>query len=549
MEIEFGSLTSCAPFMKLIEKYPETLKQFISKKNEGVRIEEIGIGSTIPIWWKCEKGEDHIWEASPNQRTSGHKLRGCPVCTGKKVVKSNSLAYCFPLIANEWNYNKNNSLTPNEITSGSNKKVWWKCSKDPLHEWQASPKQRTSQNNSCPICVSLAVKFPEIAKELHPTLNKVTAQELSASSHTMVWWKCEKGFDHIWKATVNNRTSMQTGCPICAGFRVVKSNSLAYVYPELAIQWVFNKNKGITPDKIYARSSKKVWWKCPEGDDHIWKSQIKSRAKGIGCPICSGRKVARSNSLATKFPEISSWFHKTKNGALTQSDITPYSNKLVWWQCPEGDDHEWQATVANVVNGSTCPICMGRKITETNNLATMYPSLMDEWNYDKNSIDPSSISPGSKEKVWWICKRNNEHEWYATIKDRTAKASGCPICSIKLNVSETKMLEIIKAILPNQEILYRYKPTWLQRMELDVFIPSENVGIEYQGIQHFMPIDFFGGEETYIEQVKRDKLKKELCYNKGVTLVEVYYNEHLTIELIRNKLINAGIKTVHNSVS
>lgn len=534
--------------MKLFKKYPEIKKQFIPEKNVGIQLEEISVGSTKPIWWKCDKGKDHIWKASPNQRTSGQNLRGCPICAGKKVVKSNSLEYCFPEIAREWNYGKNSSLMPSDITSGSNKKVWWKCSKNPHHEWQASPKQRTSQNNTCPICDSIAVKFPKIAKELHPTLNTLKSSEILASSHIKVWWKCDKGFDHIWKASPNQRTSRQKpgGCPICSGYHVVKSNSLAYVYPELTIQWDFIKNNNISPDKIYARSRKKVWWKCSVGEDHTWKAQIKSRANGVGCPICSGRKVAKSNSLEIKFPEISNLFHKTKNGDLTPFDVTPYSSKLIWWKCPEGNDHEWQATVANVVNGSTCPVCMGRKITKTNNLAILFPNLMDEWDFDNNSINPNMISSGSKEKVWWICKRNNEHVWYSAIKDRTSKNSGCPICSIKLNVSETKMLEIIKKVLPYHKILYRYKPLWLKRMELDVFIPSENIGIEYQGIQHFKPIDFFGGEETYIEQVKRDKLKKEICRNRGVTLIEIYYDEHLSTELIKNKLINAGIKIIQN---
>lgn len=534
--------------MKLIEKYPEIKIQFISEKNEGVILEEIGLGSTKPIWWKCEKGPDHIWEASPNQRTSGKKLRGCPICAGKKVVKSNSLEYCFPEITKEWNYERNGNFKPDEITTGSNKKVWWKCSNNQLHEWQASPKQRTAQNNTCPICNSLAVKFPKIAKELHPTLNSFSASELFASSHKNVWWKCNKGFDHVWESSVNSRTSMVVGCPICAGYRVVKSNSLAYIYPEIAIQWDFKKNGDLMPDNVYARSSKKVWWKCSEGGDHEWQAQIKSRANGIGCPICSGRKTVRSNSLASVFPEIAELFHNSKNIGLTPYEITPYSNTLVWWKCSEGDDHEWQSTVANVVNGSTCPVCMGRKITDKNNLAVLHEELMEEWDHVKNSVNPSIISPGSKKKAWWICKRDNEHTWYSTIRDRTAKHSGCPICSIKLNISETKMLDLIKEILPNHEILYRYRPSWLNRMELDVFIPLENVGIEYQGIQHFKPIDFFGGEQTFIAQVKRDKLKKKICQERGVTLIEVYYDEHLSKDLILEKLISVGIKKAHNNI-
>jgi len=137
--------------MKLIEKYPETKKQFIKEKNQGISLDKVGNGSRKIIWWKCEKGDDHVWHASPNQRTSGGTIRGCPVCAGKLVVSSNSLKTNFPKISEEWNYEKNGDLAPSKITPGSNKKVWWKCLDDDSHEWIASPKQRTSQNNTCPI--------------------------------------------------------------------------------------------------------------------------------------------------------------------------------------------------------------------------------------------------------------------------------------------------------------------------------------------------------------------------------------------------------------
>jgi len=386
------------------------------------------------------------------------------------------------------------------------------------------------------------VKFTDISNEFHPSRNNgLKADQIPYSSHKKIWWKCDKGFDHVWKASPNTRTSMNTGCPICSGYKVVKSNSLAFLFPELALQWNYKKNSPLSPDSIYARSSRKIWWKCPEGDDHVWKSTLKSRANGVGCPICSGRKTTKSNSLGVKYPEIAKFWNTNKNREFSIYNVTPYSSIKVWWKCHEGDDHEWESTVANMVNGSTCPVCMGRKITKNNNLKKLFPKLIEEWNFEKNTIDPQKISPGSKEKVWWICSCNKEHNWFSTIKDRTGKESGCPFCSIKLNVSETKMLGLIKDIFQNREILYRYKPKWLKRMELDVYVPSIKLGFEYQGMQHFKPIEFFGGEETFIEQVKRDKLKKELCEKHSVKLIEVYYDEILSHELIKEKVIDIGI--------
>lgn len=517
-------------------------RDFKQELNPQIDFEKLTSGSRTIITWKCPKGDDHIWSASLNQRTSGAKLRGCSVCAGKKVVKSIALITTDPKIANEWNYSKNKTINPLQITRGSNKKVWWQCIRDKSHEWIASPKQRVN-NNTCPFCESLEVKYPSIAKQWHPTKNNdLKPSSIASTSHLKVWWKCDKGTDHVWLSAPNTRVFSKSGCPVCSGYKVVKSNSLSITHPELSSQWDYSKNKSLSPEQVHAGSHKKVWWRCPEGNDHEWQSVIKSRAKqGIGCPVCSGRKVSISNSLATREPVVASLWHPTLN-TINPFQVTPYSSQLVWWKCPEGEDHEWESTVANLVNGSSCPVCMNRKITKNNNLFALFPNLKVEWNFQKNNgVEPTLISSGSKLKVWWTCKRDAEHIWFSSIHDRTSKESGCPYCSIKLNVSELKMLDLIKELIKGKEILYRHKPKWLNRMELDVYIPELKLAFEYQGAQHLKPIDFFGGEAVYIEQVKRDKLKKELCLENNVALIYCYYDEKLNSDLVKNKILDAGL--------
>ena len=75
---------------------------------------------------------------------------GCPYCAGKKVLKGyNDLKTVNPTLAKEWNYEKNNGLTPEDVMPNSNKKVWWKCSKG--HEWQAMVINR-NKGRGCPKC-------------------------------------------------------------------------------------------------------------------------------------------------------------------------------------------------------------------------------------------------------------------------------------------------------------------------------------------------------------------------------------------------------------
>lgn len=529
--------------MLLKDKFPITATEFSHSMNGDLDFNTLTVGSRIKVYWKCILKKGHIWSASPNQRTSSGKLRGCPICAGKIVTDSNSLAALNPEIAREWHSEKNTGLSPTELTTGSNRIVWWRCKDNFSHEWQASPKQRTKKNNSCPYCGSLSVKFPEIAKEWHPTKNgELSALDIAYSSHKQVWWKCKNGFDHVWQASPNLRTSMQTGCPICSGHKVVKSNSLAVVFPEVAAQWDYDANNELTPDNIYCKSTRRVYWRCSQSADHVWTSPVKTRANGGGCPFCSGRKTTASNSLKAKFPEIAKLWHPTANTGITPLNVTPYSNRLVWWQCPTIITHKWQAIVANVVNGSSCPICLNRQITSENNLSVLFPDLVKEWDYDKNkNINPTTISTGSKIKVAWKCGRNPSHEWEATITDRCNKNSGCPFCANEMNVSEHRMLELLRNTFKGKEVKYCYRPKWLNRMELDVYIPELRLGFEYQGIQHFKPIDFFGGEKAYLAQAHRDRQKKKICDNHKVTIIYFYYDEALTKSLVMQKLTNAGI--------
>ena len=108
-------------------------------------------------------------------------------------------------LMSEWNWVKNNELhfEPTKLTCGSGRKVWWKCASG--HEWQADIHNRNA-GNGCPYCSNhkvlagfndLAIKYPDVAKEWHPTKNgSLTPCEVSASSKKKAWWICSKG--HEW---------------------------------------------------------------------------------------------------------------------------------------------------------------------------------------------------------------------------------------------------------------------------------------------------------------------------------------------------------------
>ncbi len=266
----------------------------------------------------------------------------------------------------QWDEARNTPLTPQAVTAGSQKQVWWRCPKG--HSWRAMVKARALNGAGCPVCANrqlapgendLATLRPELVRQWHPTRNgTLTPADLFAGTRRKVWWQCGKG--HAWRAAVASRASGM-GCPVCAGKVVVPGeNDLASRFPDLAKQWHSEKNGPLTPQGISPYSNRKVWWRCQRG--HAYQAAVGARAmNGSGCPYCTGKKVlAGFNDLVTLEPRIAAQWHPTLNGDLTAEMVTPGSHKKVWWQCGEG--HVWSAVIYSRAGPqkSGCPVCAGK---------------------------------------------------------------------------------------------------------------------------------------------------------------------------------------------
>lgn len=126
-------------------------------------------------------------------------------------------------------------------------------------------------------------------------------------------------------------------------------------------------------------------------------------------------------------PEMVRYWHPTRNGALTPGDVQPGSNRHLWWRCERG--HEWQARAFSVKAGCGCPYCAGKlAISGETDLATLKPEVLEDWDYEKNTVSPTELLPSAHDKVWWKCGRG--HSWQAMVFSRTReKQAGCPYCT------------------------------------------------------------------------------------------------------------------------
>jgi hypothetical protein len=322
------------------------------------------------------------WKVSYSNHAKG---RGCPSCRhkGRSWVNadgSNSMAVTHPNLAKELHPSKNGEITPENITAGSNRKLWWLCNKCG-REWDAVVHSRKSAkiyDGGCKHCTRtkklkiskktrvpkitkpMRITHPEISKEFHPTKNPNYSIDLPSPKGTeKVWWicsNCDNEFQQIFRGR-----KFGYPCKACSGQGVHSDgrNSMAVTHPKLAIELHPTKNGDLTPKIIMAGTSKSLFWQCSECT-HLWGATGNNRAnKGTGCPACYGRVVKPdgSNSLATQFPELLEELHPIKNGDFSPHEITSKSPTMLWWIC-NSCNYEWETLCKNRTRmKSGCPVC------------------------------------------------------------------------------------------------------------------------------------------------------------------------------------------------
>ena len=365
---------------------------------------------------------------------------------------------------------------------------------------------------------SLAVKFPDIAKEWSDKNIGLTPQDVSYGSNKIVWWIGNCG--HEWEAAVKARTTKEEGCPYCAGKRVlVGFNDLGTLHPELAEEWS-EKNTDLNIQDITAGSQKKVWWKGKCG--HEWQASIKNRANGSACPYCTSKAVKPGvNDLKSTRPDIAAEW-SDKNYPIQASDVMPNTNKKYWWKCKEG--HEWKALVSSRTRGTKCPYCSGLILLPGyNDLATTHPLLAEEWS-SKNVILPDSVNAKSRESVTWQC-RECGYEWSTAIYKR-ARSGRCPECERQQRIRESLIRERIERAKEQFEFCYPWillkhllKENGVEYLEND----TDQIGAR---IQIFLPeykvaVEIMGNRIMEGFALRRELVKNRLCQANGLKMVRI----------------------------
>lgn len=376
------------------------------------------------------------------------------------------------LISKFWDSNKN-CEDIDLFTESSAKKVWWKCDRN--HSWRTSFYYHKGKryDNFCPYCSNrkLLVGFndcktviPDLLDEWDYDNNDIDPSNIIVNSNKKFWWTCKKGHKYLLSV---KRRSLGSGCQYCSGSKVLKGfNDIATTHPHILNKWNYEKNV-ISPEEVSKGKKSKVWWKCEK--DHNYEMTIGKVISGRGCPYCSNNKVLKGyNDLQSNYPDISKQWDQLKN-EKSPADFTPGSSFKAFWICEK--DHSYSMSIHKRVSGLGCYYCSNKKVLKGyNDFLTTHKEISQEWNYDKNTISPDSITYGYDKKAWWICKNN--HEWEASVLSRS-NGLGCPYCSNRkvlegFNDIKTTNPEIVKfwdysknSIFPSQITYGSNSKIWL----------------------------------------------------------------------------------------
>ena len=411
-------------FNDLTTTHPYLLEEWNYEKNTDIKPTEVSFGSEKKVWWHCKN--NHEWKASIGDRVHG---RGCPYCSNRRILSgSNTIDITNPDIAKMWNYEKNGDMKPSDVTVGSGKVIWWKCSKG--HEWEAAP-YNIAKGNGCPYCSNrivlkgfndLETLNPEIAKEWNYEKNgNLTPSDVIAGSTKVVWWKCSRG--HEWQARIYSRNQNHS-CPFCNLYKItsVPEKAIAYYLIKYGVAVEENKKiDGMKSVDIYLPYNNLAI----EYDGQYYHTNIDRDLEKN--KICKNLGIKLLRIREPKLPALNS----TSIDYITEKTDGSYAylNEVIKWVFQQIEikyDHiDIADEIQNILNYYD-------KREKDNSIINTNLEIAEEWDYEKNSVDINTISRWSNLKAWWRCGKCG-YKWQQNVSTRCNGSGKCPKCaSLKL---------------------------------------------------------------------------------------------------------------------
>ena len=299
------------------------------------------------------------------------------------------------------------------------------------------------------------------------------------------------------------------------GKLIVGVNDLETINPRIAQEWDYTKNTG-TPRDYVGGSTYRAGWIC-SNCGNTWDACIRDRVKSKwqSCPICTAVKRGQQRHLRALKKQgsitnpllLKEWDYEKNDKAPTE--YTPQSNDSVFWICSTCG-YSFQAKINNRQkrNGG-CACCSHQILVKgINDLSVTHPKLAAEWHPTKNGdLTPTDVTYGMSKSIWWLCPEG--HEYRATLNHRS-RGTNCPQCNAgrQTSFAEQAVFFYVQKVFP--DAISRYTEIFSHGMEVDIYIPSIRLAIEYDGMAWHKE-----------DKLEREREKHRICQEHGIKLLRL----------------------------
>lgn len=235
--------------------------------------------------------------------------------------------------------------------------------------------------------------------------------------------RCTKG--HEVEVSPDRLEENQEPCGTC------RHPSILETHPHLAEWWDYTKNDKLRPEDFSKGSAEKVYWKCPVGHSPLSEISVQAHSRRLRCGVCNGYQVvAGVNDLKSQSPAAALLWAEDRNN-LKATEVYFASQKNHWWRCSNG--HSYSSTPFEVRRSlrkdrEGCPYCHNRKTWKGwNDLATVAPSLVDEYLRGGNPVPPDEICAFTRKVVLWQCE-NGHKARSRSVGAIVSRRSRCSVC-------------------------------------------------------------------------------------------------------------------------
>ena len=275
-----------------------------------------------------------------------------------------------------------------------------------------------------------------------------------------------------------------------------------------------HNNKFIYKDQLFENGRSKIIITCPIHGD--FKQLMEAHLRGDGCASCAGCKNYNEETILEKLYDI----HNNRYEYNLYDFIN--NRSIIEITCPIHGKFNMRA--ANHLQGQICRKCYIKNF-----------SLAEDFFLNKCLEKHNNYYDYSKSKyikgdydIIIICPKHGEFKQNARAHLR---GNGCSKC--RLSKGEIK----IEEILISNEIRYKTQVVfngckYKRNLPFDFYLVDKNTCIEYDGEQHYQPIEFFGGDDNYKKQIIRDNIKNEYCIKNNIKLFRIKYNDNIDEKII-----------------